>query len=138
MTHLIPGYDKNAVTLEDWREFREEAERRGHVYELFIDGVPLTKNGEGILYMAKSDDEAIRSAYHRAWSRSCDLDGIDWLRTKIYHPTHPYKLYHQGEQIVDYVPPNLEDVKCGKVVMLKATEVMAPYRSDWMAPHRSN
>jgi hypothetical protein len=103
-----------------------------HVYELCIEGVPLTNKGEGILFGAESEDEAKCRAYRTAHWRSCLLDQID-LEKGVQYPTHAYKLYQrsrfdqQNKLLVDYTPPNPEDVKSGKVTMPKAMDVIAPY-----------
>lgn len=122
-TTQIPGYDRDVVTMEDLHAFRKDAERRGHVYELFIDGDPPTKKGEGIIFGAKTENEAKISAYRRAWRISIDIDDFDIVDGPQY-PTHGYKLYHQGRLVVNYIPPNPEDVASGKVVMPMKRDVM--------------
>ena len=83
MISSSPGYDRPAISLEDVQEFRQEAEKRDHAYELIIDGIPLTKNNEGTMFMAESENEAIQSAYWQAWIKSCRLDKIDRHKEKF-------------------------------------------------------
>jgi len=119
----IPGYDREPVTAEDWQEYRKEAERRGHVYELFIDDWEYTgDSNEGEKFRADSLDEAKSSAYWRAWAKSCKMDGKTTI-TGAHYPTHGYRLFYQGNLIVDYKPPCPEDVASGKVNMPVAREV---------------
>jgi hypothetical protein len=119
----IPGYDREAITAEDWQEYRQEAERRGHIYQLFVDGYDHPNPEEGILFRAPyedSDESAKRDAYKRAWDISAHLDRNPSIEP--HYPTHGYKLYHQGKLIADYTPPNPEDVKSGKVVLPDARD----------------
>ena len=124
MTKQIPGYDREPVTAEDWREYHKEAERRGHVYELKIDDWQYPgDSGEGELFRADSLDEAKQQAYWAAWAKSCKMDGKNTI-TGAHYPTHGYQLFYQGELIVDYKPPNPDDVASGKVTMPVAREVV--------------
>ena len=56
----IPGYDRMPVTKEDWQEYRQEAEQRGHVYQMFVDGKD-DPAGDGVLFHGDSEDDAKRS-----------------------------------------------------------------------------
>ena len=182
MTKQIPGYDREIITEQDKQEFFEEAERRGHIYNLFIDGQDNpSRMKDGAIFQADSLEEAKQMAYREAWRESNRLDGTDgidyiarnasykekfgdrdtitgdellewlwgcsiedifagrWENAKSFkkevetppppYPTHAYKLYHQGKLVVDYTPPNPDDVASGKVVMPSAIEV-----SDGVAP----
>jgi len=124
MTMQIPGYDRPAVTFEDVQEYRKEAERRGHVYQLFVDGDDKLYSNpeEGTLFQAESDEEAMQFAYQWARNSSCKLDGSDIING-LHYPTHGYKLFHRGRLVADYVPPNPEDVASGRVIMPDSWDV---------------
>ena len=32
------GYDYEPKTAQDWQDYRAESDRRGHLYELFVEG----------------------------------------------------------------------------------------------------
>ena len=118
----IPGYDREPITDQDWKDYQQEAERRGHVYQLFVDEDNFPNPEEGVLFRADSLDEAKRSAYWHGCFWSNKTDGRD-QSNESHYPTHGYKLYHQGNLIVEYIPPNPEDVKSGKVIMPNANDV---------------
>jgi len=46
----IPGYDRHILTDQDEQEFFEEAERRGEVYRLFVEGQDNPGISKTVLY----------------------------------------------------------------------------------------
>ena len=92
---------------------------------------------EGEIFGENSLDAAKACAYWRAWAKSCVMDGKN-LATGAHYPTHGYRLYHRtavkgeeamrGDLIVEYKPPNPDDVVSGKVQMPAARDIIRQCR----------
>jgi len=75
---LIPGYGREILTSQDKDEFFAEAERRGHIYHLYVEGEDNPRRVKnGAIFQATSHEEAKQIAYGEAWDVSNRLDGTD-------------------------------------------------------------
>jgi hypothetical protein len=106
------------VTAEDWQRARIAADRHGYLYQLFIDGWDYPNSEEGELFSAETLKEAKKSAYWRAWRKSCKMDNRDTTKDARYS-THGYRLFHKGKLIVDYKPPTPQEVAEGNVRLVE-------------------
>ena len=85
----IPGYDRSVLTREDLLEFRAEAERRGEVYEVRVEGDPIAGYDakEGTIFHAKSLEDAKEYAVNKATRTARFLS-----KGEPYVPADPYEI----------------------------------------------
>jgi len=89
MTKQTPGYGRDVITKEDLLEFRAEAERRGEVWEVRIEGDPISgyDAAEGAIFHAKSLHEA------KEYAVSSAIDTARFLSKGEPHvPADPYEI----------------------------------------------
>jgi len=112
----IPGYDYSPRTAEDRVRWGAEAERRGHAYQIFVDGYQHNKPKEGTLYVAQSNDEAKERGYCIAIVDCGRMDGISLMEPLSDYATHAFIIRHlkTGRIIWNYTPPTPEEVEAGK------------------------
>ena len=128
---LYPGYDYEPRDPKEWDNFRKIAERRGNVYQLFVEGYEYANPEEGELFFARSDEEAMERAYRSAWfADRCKMNDRPVMvdnNVRAFFAEYEklpryvmsvYRLYNQGRLVHEYAPPAPEDVTAGKVKLI--------------------
>ena len=115
-----------------WEKEMEDADERGHLYFLFVEGHPkcgyTPKEGyeEGWNLVAESETEAIEEAFRKALLLCrVDIDCVPYPQmvdeVDVYpqYVTHGFRLFHRKRLILEYVPPTQEEITVGNVRIVK-------------------